>query len=491
MKTRILYIITLLVLSAVSGVSAQERGNDIVNVESFGVTKTGNRINVDYILEYGNMIIKPNEQLVITPVIVNEGDTTELPAVVFRGGTKEKVVRRRYKLYGENPDYGIYEKVAFTNKELRHRKIRINHHNTRPNSETVHYSYSTPYDPSMVGSELFLRQDLTECGHFYPFYTSMMTIQAEPVDARVSFIVPEYEVEKRRNESMTAHVQFEQGKYEVKRNMADNARELDNIYGFTEKLVNNDDIEVNRIIIKGYASPEGSYASNARLSENRVKAIRDHLEYRYRLPNGIFVTDSEPEDWDSLRKWVAASGISYRSQVLDIIDNTPNPDARDAKIKALDKGVTYNMLLRDVYPGLRRVDYSIDYVVMPFTVEKGKEIIKTNPNLMNQHEFYMVADSYPFGSQQYEYALETAVRYYPDDVVANNNIAAMALKNNDLDKSKRYLERFENDPRTYNNMGIIKLREGDRQAAERYFRMAADRGSQEAGFNLEHIDSLK
>ena len=114
--------------------------------------------------------------------------------------------------------------------------------------------------------------------------------------------------------------------------------------------------------------------------------------------------------WDSVRHWVAASDIRYRDEVLAIIDNYA-PDARDAKIRALDKGATYNMLLHDVYPGLRRTDYTIDYTVLPFAVEEGKKVIRTNPQYLSLNELYQIALSYPQDSPEYEEVFMIALRY--------------------------------------------------------------------------------
>lgn len=489
MKTRLYYIAVMAIMAA-SQATAQNKGSNIVNLKHYEAKKVGNTVNVEYTLGYEDLVLKPNEQLTVTPFMVASGDTTLLPPVVFRGGTKEKVLQREKALYGTEPDHGIYEKHAFQNSEMRHRKRRISH-NTVNQGDVVEYSYSFPYEPGMKDAEFALRQDITECGKLHPYYSAVNKLQIESIDAKLSFIRPEYAVEKRHKEGMTADINFEQGKYEIKRGLANNAAELDRIYSFTEKIMNNKEVEIESIHIKGYASPEGSYALNSKLAQNRVAALRDHLDLKYNLGSTMFIMDTEPEDWDGVHKWVAGSNIEYKTQVLDIIDNTPDPDARDAKIRALDKGKTYNMLLKDVYPGLRRVDYSIEYVVLPFTVEKGKEMINTDPTLMNLHEFYMVADSYPFGSNQYEHAIETALKYYPDDVVANNNMAALYLSKGDTQKAKSYISRFSDEPGVYNNMGVIKLREGDLDAAEEYFRMAAGNGDENAKYNLENIHSLK
>lgn len=88
-------------------------------------------------------------------------------------------------------------------------------------------------------------------------------------------------------------------------------------------------------------------------------------------------------------------------KVLDIIEQTPVPDERDAKIKTIDGGKIYNVLLKEVYPQLRLVEYTVSYTVVPFSVEQGREIIHTCPDKMNHYEMFQVADSYGKGSDEY------------------------------------------------------------------------------------------
>lgn len=459
MKTRVLYITVAAMMMAVS-LFAQNNSTHLVNVMHYQAEKDGNDVNIQYVFDYENLVLERDQQLVVTPLMVMVGDTVEMPSVLFRAGTREKVVQRKKALYGTNPDVGLYDKVAFTNKEMRHRKVRISGSQTA-GTDVVDYDYTMPYNPEMQGASMILRQELTYCGKVHPYYTAMSGVMPEMVEARQMFAKADDGSQKVRKEEMTAYIIFEQGKSDIKRELANNAAELDSIYFFTETILSNRDFDVTSVHIKGYASPEGSYALNSRLSMSRVMALRDHLEQKYRLRNAVFTMDNEPEDWEGVRKWADASGGVYRTQILDIIDNTPDPDARDAKLRALDNGVTYNMMLREVYPKLRRVDYSIGYTITPFTVERGREMINVDPTMMSLREMQQVADSYPFGSEQYRNALETILKYYPEDQMANNN------------------------------MGLIEYRNGNTGEAEQYFRKAAAQGSGEAAFNLENINFLR
>ena len=148
------------------------------------------------------------------------------------------------------------------------------------------------------------------------------------------------------------------------------------------------------------------------------------------------------------------------------------------------------MLLHEVYPGLRRTDYTIDYTVLPFTVEEGKQVISTHPQYLSLNEFYQIALSYPVDSPEYEAVFVTALRYFPDDPVANNNMAAIALRKNDLKEAHKYLDKLTDFAGAHNNMGVLKALEGDFRAAEAHFPKAIEHGSSEAKFNNDNLTSL-
>ncbi len=56
---------------------------------------------------------------------------------------------------------------------------------------------------------------------------------------------------------------------------------LENIYRFTGRLAGDDKVKVTGIRMTGYASPEGSYDFNAKLSLGRVNTIRDLVQKRF------------------------------------------------------------------------------------------------------------------------------------------------------------------------------------------------------------------
>ena len=80
---------------------------------------------------------------------------------------------------------------------------------------------------------------------------------------------------------------------------------------------------VGKIVIRSYASPDGTAKANERLSERRAEELKAYLVREGNVPAALVEHHAEGIAWGMLREQVAASDVSYRSEVLDILDRTP------------------------------------------------------------------------------------------------------------------------------------------------------------------------
>ena len=89
------------------------------------------------------------------------------------------------------------------------------------------------------------------------------------------------------------------------------------------------------------------------------------------------------------------------------------------------------------------MEYTVSYTVVPFSVEQGREIIRTRPDKMNHNEMYQVAVSYGKGSDEYNRIIRMIADRFPSDRMANNNAAIVAWEMGDYDAMQVYLKRLE------------------------------------------------
>lgn len=70
-----------------------------------------------------------------------------------------------------------------------------------------------------------------------------------------------------------------------------------------------------------------------------------------------------------------------KDKFIGIIKNTTDDARRKQEIMRVDGGAPYRTMLKEIYPGLRKVNCKIDYTVANFDVEQGRVVIKSTRNI--------------------------------------------------------------------------------------------------------------
>ncbi len=126
----------------------------------------------------------------------------------------------------------------------------------------------------------------------------------------------------------TAFIQFPVGKSFIDPDHADNRAELSKIRGNLDLIRNQEAVEITKVIITGYGSPEGRYELNERLSVERAQAMIDYMKQAYSeyfTPYTEFEISSMPEDWDGLAELVDADDHltdAEKDKIFEIITIT-------------------------------------------------------------------------------------------------------------------------------------------------------------------------
>ena len=364
----------------------------------------------------------------------------------------------------------------------------------------VQYSAAVPFEDWMDGGVLVLRYRefgccdklLSEAGSSIALYQHPRRPAPVEFKPRFIFVQPQVEVRKERALSGEAYVTFMVNRTEVREGYQDNARELGKIRATIDSVRFDGDITVTGISLKGYASPEGRYAQNESLAKKRSWAIRDYVQRLYPFPSALYTVDYEPENWEGLRNWVlGGTSIEHKSAILDIIDAVADPDKREREIKSKYPG-DYRRLLEDCYPSLRRTDYKVEYTIRSYAdPEEIVRILKTRPQNLSLNEFYIAANEFEDGSQEFNDVFATAVRMYPDDEVANLNAAMAEMDGRQFNRAARFLQRAGDSPEAIYARGILEAFRGDFDAALPYLQKARGLGVTEAQDALSQIKAVK
>lgn len=146
---------------------------------------------------------------------------------------------------------------------------------------------------------------------------------------------------------------------------------LDNAYQISRiKDILARSTRIDSIVIYAYASPEGAYHRNVWLSERRAEAARDfilqHLPATTVLhPDNIYLRPMA-ENWQGLDAELERNyHLPNRDRVMKIMRANIPTETKKWRLKKLDDGYTYNIIIRKHMPELRLATWICVYAPMP------------------------------------------------------------------------------------------------------------------------------
>lgn len=455
---------------------AQER-NKAVSIDNLMIRIEGETLLINLDIKASALEIKCNGQLKVEFAIETAGRRLVLPAVIYSGAQRYRYERRRETLsnaYILKP-YHIYKGV---------RKSR---------SYELRYGISIPYCAWMKHAAITWREYLHDCSGDHLSAQGRLVADLAIFRNLVSFLVPEVEEVKARVSVVSLAIGFPVNVTDVRPGFGNNAYELMNAYSLVTTLQQrNELLEIRGVSIRGYASPEGSYANNERLARGRSEGFRRYLTTKF--PHSEYIREAViswiPEDWEGLGRLLADNHLfRARNDILTIVnDYTIAPDSKERMLRNIPAwSANYRMILNDLYPKLRRIELQVDYIVHNLPDSKARELIYTNPDLLSLEEIYRVASYYEPGSERFREVYEIAARQFPDDVVANNNAAAALLREGNAQAALPYLNRIGERVESLINFGAYWYITGEPEKAMEYWERARKAGVEQAGINLQLI----
>ena len=459
-------------MSGISDIYAQQvlqSGTVIRNAE---ISRHRDSVTVSMQMDVTDTRIKSGGSLILAPRLSGaDGKGSAYVPPVELMGRKRRIYLQR------NPE------TAYTSDEM-YRVIE----KKRKEKQLVEYTVTVPYASWMEHSRLQIVEDLCGCGKMESGNLNELAQADLSFRPRLAYVVPEAEPVKARELSGKAFLDFRVNRTEIDPSYRQNPVELKRILASIDTVKNDRDFTVTEITIKGYASPEGSYAVNKRLAEGRTEALKKYIVDRYGFDKSVIRVESEPENWQGLVEYVSASSLSDKEQILDFIDNGPSDIDQKEKQMRTKFPASYSVLLNDCYPGLRRTDYRIDYVIRRFRLEEAKALVKTAPQRLSLEEMFAVAQTYEPGSEDFNQVFDVAVRMYPDDETANINAANALLEQGRAEEALKYLDKVkDSSPEAANARGVAYILLKDYEKAGRYIGKALEGHLEEAAHNMEFL----
>lgn len=422
---KLFYIATVLLCSAYGSMQAQVVSPDGIAYSDLQVKKEGSQVSLSTTANLNNMQLKSQNMVIITPVLqsADKAHSIKFDPFVITGKKRMKALDREMG-FGAEP-FEQTPTVIF-----RHKKNE---------AESIPMTLTVPYESWMRNASLVMQANTTGCAscdvasNITPLSSRILPPVVAPT-YELSYVTPPAEPVKQRSETHSAYLNFEVGKSVLLHDFKNNAAELKEVNKIVSEVRNDKNLKFTEFNITGYASPEGGYEYNMKLSENRAKAFAAYMKDKEDMPASLMKVNWEGEDWI----------------------------------------------------GLRRIDYTLAYIARPFDVNEAKQVIKTKPQYLSLNEMFLVANTYPKESAEFKEVFDIAVRLYPTDPVAQQNTAALEIERGADDAGIARLQKI-NTPEAWNNLGVAYAKKKEYQQALDYFGKAANAGVKAAAQNRDEL----
>ena len=228
------------------------------------------------------------------------------------------------------------------------------------------------------------------------------------------------------------------------------------IKDFNKKVVavNGDkkNFKLNNIEISAYASPDGGVKLNTGLAEDRQENTEKYLNKQ--LKKGEIETQVDAkytaQDWEGFQELVSKSNIQDKDLILRVLSMYQDPEQRETEIKNISS--VYKTLADEILPQLRRARLTANYDVIGRSDEEINAAFDAKEDSISVDELLYAA------------------------TLTQDNARKEAIY-------KRAIEKYPNDYRAYNNLGMMSYAAGDLNAAENYFKQAASKDANAAEVN--------
>lgn len=248
------------------------------------------------------------------------------------------------------------------------------------------------------------------------------------------------------------------------------------IQGFIKTLKNikNDEesLVLNNIEVSAYASPDGSYSLNEKLAEKRSSVSEGYVNQQLKQQKLATNVDTKftAEDWEGFQALVTASNLPDKDIILRVLSMYEDPEQREREIRNV--AIVYKELADAVLPELRRARMVINYDVIGRSDDAILALVDSDPSKLSLEELLYAANILATSDTQKQSILNNAIKYYPNNYRAYNNLGMLAMQQGDNDSAQRYLRQAlgidANAPEPNVNLGMLALQNGQFKDAEMY-----------------------
>ncbi len=301
-------------------------------------------------------------------------------------------------------------------------------------------------DGVIATSELYKKTLLSDGGCLAP--DSFQRVTQQKQEANIKFLVNQANIRKSELQSNS---------------VKDFVEMLKKINADKERL------NIQNVEIQAYASPEGGFDFNNKLSAKRQDVTEGYVNEQLKATKVETGIDAHytAQDWEGFKQLVAVSNIQDKDVIIRVLEMYKDPEEREKQIRNMSAG--FQELAQGILPELRRSRMIINYETIGRSDEEILKQYNADASALNIEELLYAATLVETNAEKTA-IYKKAASLYKNDARAVNNLASMAMIDGDTDAAKQYLAKaISIDPKqaqAYANRGLLNLVDGDIDAAE-------------------------
>ena len=227
-------------------------------------------------------------------------------------------------------------------------------------------------------------------------------------------------------------------------------------------------------VVSSYASPDGAFALNERLSGNRGTTADKFIKKEFAKVEaaksaGFFDSKTTAEDWDGFKTEVENSSMQDKDLILRVLSMYSDPEVREREIKNM--AAAYENLKTDILPKLRRSKMIVNVDKVGRSDEQILAAMRGDAKVLGLEEMLYAATLTKDQNEQLKF-YQTALTNFPKCIRAQNNIGYISMSLGKVDDAIAAFEKakaMDNNDVVKNNLGMGALVKGDMVKAEEYF----------------------
>lgn len=301
-------------------------------------------------------------------------------------------------------------------------------------------------DGVIATSELYKKTLLSDGGCLAP--DSFQRVTQQKQEANIKFLVNQANIRKSELQSNS---------------VKDFVEMLKKINADKERL------NIQNVEIQAYASPEGGFDFNNKLSAKRQDVTEGYVNEQLKATKVETGIDAHytAQDWEGFKQLVAVSNIQDKDVIIRVLEMYKDPEEREKQIRNMSAG--FQELAQGILPELRRSRMIINYETIGRSDEEILKQYNADASALNIEELLYAATLVETNAEKTA-IYKKAASLYKNDARAVNNLASMTMIDGDTDAAKQYLSKaISIDPKqaqAYANRGLLNLIDGDVDAAE-------------------------